>query len=103
MLSRDSHAFSDKIPTTLENPVSAFPDGLGCDAGQLLVAHRKRDRKPAVRSFLRTHAKVNEIVPIEGGQQQGSRRRRSEVAVRLALAVEVRHFVLAHESGHSVV
>ena len=72
--------------------------------GQLLVAHRKRERELAVGPLLRPHAEVDEVVPVERRQQE--RRRHAGVGedvVGVALRVEVRHLVALHQRRHAVV
>ena len=84
----------------LEDAVGAAADVLGRDAGQLLVAHRQREGELAVRPLLRPHAEVDQVVPVEGGEEE--RRRHAELGeelVRLALGVEVRDLVLAHAAS----
>jgi hypothetical protein len=47
---------------------------------------------------------VDEVVPVERGQQEC--RRHTEIGehlVGLALGIELRHLILAHESGHAVI
>ncbi len=51
---------------------------------------------------LRAHAEVDQVVPVERRQQaRGRHARPTEVVVRFALHVEVRHLVLAHERRHA--
>ena len=57
----------------LEDAVGAAADVLGRDAGQLLVAHRQRELQLAVRPLLRTHAEVNEVLPVERREQERRR------------------------------
>ena len=87
-----------------ENTVGAFPDVFGGDAGQFFVAHREGDRERSVRSFFRAHAGVDEVVPIEAGQQKsGGHTGVGEEMVGGAFGVEVRNFVFTLKRGHAVV
>ncbi len=72
--------------------------------GELLVAHGQRDSQLAVGALLRSHAEVDQVVPVERSQQERHRHAEAgEHLVGLSLGVEVRHLVLAHERGHAIV
>ena len=89
---------------SLEDAERATSDILGGDAGKLLVTHGHRDAQHAVGPLLRTQPEVDEIVPVERGQQD--RRRHAgldEEPVRLALRIKVRDLVTALQRRHPVV
>ena len=70
--------------------------------GSFLSSSGKVMRQLAVGPALRTGAEVDEVVPVERGEQE--RGRHAELAedlVGLALGVEVRHLVLAHAASAS--
>ena len=67
-----------------------------------LSRHRQRDREHAVRPLLRPHAEVDQVVPVERRVQQRRRNPRREQRVRLALGIEVRNVVLAHQHRHAL-
>ena len=55
-------------------------------------------------AFPGAHAEVDQVVPVERGQQERGRHAElGEQLVGLPLGVEVRHLVLAHQGGHPVV
>ncbi len=85
-----------------EDAAGALADVLGGDAGQPLVRHRQREREHAVRPLLRSHAEVDQVVPVERRVQQRRRDFRREQRVRLALGIEVRDVVLAHQHRHAL-
>ena len=104
VLARNADGLADILLALLEDAEGALADVFRGDAGKFLVAHGKGERQLAVGAFLRAHAEVNHVVPVERGQQK--RRRHAELGehlVGLALAVEVRDLVLAHERRHAVV
>ena len=73
-------------------------------AGQRLVGHWKRDRVPAVRSLLRPRPETDHVVPIERRPEEGrGHTDLAEVAIGLALGVEMGHLVFAHQGRHAVV
>jgi hypothetical protein len=82
----------------LRMAVGAAADVLGGDARQPGAVHRQDDGQDTVNAPLRTHTEMDEVVPVEQGQQEGRRHARiAEQMVGLALSVEVRHLVPAHE------
>ena len=85
-----------------EDAERALADVLGSHAGQPLVGHRQRERQHAVRPLLRAHAEMDQVVPVERGVEQGRRHLRREERVGLALGIEVRHVVLAHQHRHAL-
>src|SRR6266540_4338570 len=104
VLARDADRLADELAPTLEDPVRALADVFGSDGRELLLIQREGDRQLAVRSPLRARAEVDQVVPVEGCQQE--RGRYAEVAedrVRFGFGVKVRHLVLAHQGGHPVV
>src|ERR1035438_3095799 len=104
MLARDADGLAAEVAAFLEYAVSASADIFDGDSRKLLVAHGKCDRQPPLRSLLGAHAEVNEVVPIEGRQQErGGNIETGEKVVGFALGVKVRHLVVAHEGGHAVV
>ena len=64
------------------------------DARQLCIADRQNERQFVMHVATRTHAVVDEVVPVEHCAQVRRRQLREEV-VGLALAVVMRNFVLA--------
>src|SRR6266545_301751 len=104
VLARDADRLADELAPTLEDPVRALADVFGSDGRELLLIQRDGDRQLAIRSPLGARAEVDQVVPVEGCQQE--RGRYAEVAedlVGFALGIEVRHLVLAHQRGHPVV
>ena len=72
--------------------------------GSFRVAHREGNPQPPVLSAARTHAEMNQVVPVERRQQE--RRGHAgvdEPLIRLALAVEMRNLVLPHDRRHAIV
>src|ERR1019366_4164373 len=65
ILTRNSDGLANELITLLEYAIGAFAYVLGGDARKLFVAHRQRDGQLSVRTFFRTHAEVNKVVPIE--------------------------------------
>src|SRR4051812_46414065 len=95
---------ADVFVPGLEDSKRALADVLHRDAGQFLVAHREGDGQYAVRALLGTQAEVDQVVPIERGQQEGGRHARvAEERVRLRLGVEMRHLVFPQQSWYAVV
>ena len=87
---------ADGVGAATEHAVGALADVLRGDARQLGAAERQREHEFAVGALARPHAEVDEVLPIERGEQVGGRRRLvGENAIHRALGVEVRHLVLA--------
>jgi hypothetical protein len=100
----DPDRLAGVFTAVLEDAVGARSDIVSGNAGEFLVAHGKGDGQMAVETFARAHPKVDEVVPIERGQQQGGGYTRfHEVPVGFTLRVEVRHLVFAVECRHAVI
>src|SRR3990167_5346678 len=97
MLACDADGLADILTALLEDAERALADIFGCDTRELLVIHRQRECQRPVRPFLRTHAEVNQIVPIERRAQKGrGHAELRKLSIGLALAVEVRYLILPH-------
>src|SRR6184192_2723046 len=99
MTAGDSHRLADHLVAFLKDRISDFADIFGGDARQLLAAERKGDGKFPVGAFLGAHAEVDQVFPVERRQQE--RRwytKLGEDGVGLTLTVEMRDFVLPHQS-----
>jgi len=78
-----------------------FGDLVAEEAG---AGAKRLDGELAVRTFLGTHPEVDEVVPVERRQEKGRRHTElGEDRVGLALGIEVRNLVLAHQRRHAVV
>ncbi len=95
---------ADRWLPLAEDAVGALADVLSGDAGQLGLAHRQGEQQAAVGAGLRPGAEVDQVVPVERGEEErGGHGRFAEISVGLALGVEVRHLVLAHQRRHALV
>ena len=81
VLARNADGLADILLALLEDAEGALADVFRGDAGKFLVAHGKGERQLAVGAFLRAHAEVNHVVPVERGQQK--RRRHAELGEHL--------------------
>jgi hypothetical protein len=61
----------DELPSPLEDGVGAPADVFHRDAGQLLVIHGEDQRQRSIRSALGTGTEVDQVVPVERGQEPG--------------------------------
>jgi hypothetical protein len=92
-LAADAESLACHGRAAREDAVGALADVLGGNARQLAAAERQGQHHPAILQPARALAGIDEVLPVE-------RRRRAlrrERCIRLALRVEVRHFVPAPE------
>jgi len=72
----------------LKDAICALANVLGGDARKFLVAHGHGDSQLAVRALLGAHAEVNQVLPVERGQQERRRHGKfGEPLVGLALGI----------------
>ncbi len=104
VLAGDADGLAEQIESFPEYAEGALADVFGGDAGELTFAHRQREFERAVRTLLRPHAHVDQVVPVERIQhERGRHSKLGKRLVGLALGVELRHLELAHECRHMVV
>jgi len=102
MFACNADGLTDKLPALLEDAVGALSDVLCGDAWKFLFAHGHGDRQLAVRAFLGAHAEIDKILPVERGKQECGRHGKfGEHLISLALGIQVRNLVVAHEGWHA--
>ncbi len=101
VFTRNPDAFADVFRTFPEDSISALADVLSGHARQFPVAHRQREGELSVGVFFWTHAKIDQVIPVERCvQERRWHPQPGEDLVGLTLGIEVWNLVLAHQGGH---
>src|SRR5260370_20296009 len=104
VLAGDAEPLADRAGAATEETEGALADVHGGDAWKPGAPERHGEHEVAVRRLARPHAEMDEVVPVEGGEEVGGRRRLlGEDSIHLALGVEVRDLVAALERGQPAV